>query len=136
MSTVIQPEGWAKPSGYSNGIVATGKMLFVAGQIGWNPRSATPAIPSTLGFVEQFDQALAERVRGGAGGRRQARAPRAADHLRHRQEGIPGRRSRRTGAAWKKHLGRHFPAVALVQVAALVDDFAKVEIEATAVLES
>ena len=58
MSTVIQPEGWAKPSGYSNGIVATGKMLYVAGQIGWNPKSAAPAIPATMGFVEQFDQAL------------------------------------------------------------------------------
>ena len=52
MSTVIQPEGWAKPIGYANGVVATGKTLFVGGQVGWNPRSATPEFPAT--FVEQF----------------------------------------------------------------------------------
>jgi enamine deaminase RidA (YjgF/YER057c/UK114 family) len=135
MSTVIQPEGWAKPSGYSNGIVATGKMLYVAGQIGWNPRAEKPAIPSTMGFVEQFEQALAnvcEVVRA-AGGRPES-IVRLTIYVTDKREYLGDLKS--TGAAWKKHLGRHFPAVALLQVAALVDDFAKVEIEATAVLES
>jgi len=135
MSTVIQPEGWAKPSGYSNGIVASGKLLFVAGTIGWNPKDATPAIPASMGFVEQFDQALlniCEVVRA-AGGKPEHLA-RLTIYVTDKKEYLGNLKA--TGAAWKKHLGRHFPAVALVQVAALVDDNAKVEIEATAVLES
>ena len=135
MSTVIQPEGWAKPSGYSNGIVATGKMLYVAGQIGWNPKSAAPAIPATMGFVEQFDQALGnvcEVVR--AAGGKPEHVVRLTIYVTDKKEYLGALKA--TGAAWKKHLGRHFPAVALLQVAALVDDNAKVEIEATAVLES
>lgn len=135
MSTVIQPEGWARPSGYSNGIVASGKLLFVAGQIGWNPRAASPAIPSTLGFVEQFDQALGNvcEVLRAAGGRPE-HVVRLTIYVTDKKEYLGELKA--CGAAWKKHLGRHYPAVALVQVAALVDDFAKVEIEATAVLES
>ena len=135
MSAVIQPEGWAKPSGYSNGIVATGKMLYVAGQIGWNPKSAAPAIPATMGFVEQFDQALGnvcEVVR--AAGGKPEHVVRLTIYVTDKKEYLGALKA--TGAAWKKHLGRHFPAVALLQVAALVDDNAKVEIEATAVLES
>jgi enamine deaminase RidA (YjgF/YER057c/UK114 family) len=135
MSTVIQPEGWAKPSGYSNGVVATGKVLYVAGQIGWNPRAEKPSIPSTMGFVGQFEQALAnvcEVVRA-AGGRAES-IVRLTIYVTDKREYLGDLKG--TGAAWKKHLGRHFPAVALLQVAALVEDFAKVEIEATAVLEN
>ena len=135
MSTVIQPEGWAKPSGYSNGIVATGKMLYVAGQIGWNPKSAAPAIPATMGFVEQFDQALGnvcEVVR--AAGGKPEHVVRLTIYVTDKKEYLGALKE--TGAAWKKHLGRHFPAVALLQISALVEDNAKVEIEATAVLES
>ena len=135
MSTVIQPEGWAKPSGYSNGIVASGKLLFVAGTIGWNPKDATPSIPPTMGFVEQFDQALlniCEVVRT-AGGKPE-HITRLTIYVTDKKEYLGNLKA--TGAAWKKHLGRHYPAVALLQIAALVDDNAKVEIEATAVLES
>jgi enamine deaminase RidA (YjgF/YER057c/UK114 family) len=135
MSTAIQPEGWAKPSGYSNGIVATGKVLYVAGQIGWNPKSAAPAIPPTMGFVEQFDQALGnvcEVVR--AAGGKPEHIVRLTIYVTDKKEYLGALKE--TGAAWKKHLGRHFPAVALLQISALVEDNAKVEIEATAVLES
>ena len=135
MSTPIQPEGWARPSGYSNGIVATGKVLYVAGQIGWNPKSAAPAISPTTSFVEQFDQALGnvcEVVR--AAGGKPEHVVRLTIYVTDKKEYLGDLKA--TGAAWKKHLGRHFPAVALLQVAALVDDNARVEIEATAVLES
>lgn len=135
MSTVIQPDGWARPSGFSNGIVATGKTLYVAGQIGWNPRSATPAIPPTATFVEQFDQALAnvcEVVR--AAGGRPDQIVRLTLYVTDKKDYLGELKA--CGAAWRKHLGRHYPAVALLQVAALVDDFARVEIEATAVLEN
>ncbi len=133
MSTVIQPEGWPKPSGFSNGIVASGKLLFVAGTIGWDPRAPTPTLPA--GFVEQFDQALlniCEVVRA-AGGKPEQIA-RLTIYVTDKKEYLGNLKA--IGAAWRKHLGRHYPAVALLQISALVEDAAKLEIEATAVLES
>ena len=133
MSTVIQPEGWVPPRGYANGIVATGKLLFIGGQIGWNPRSATPEFPST--FEGQFEQALANvcEVLRAAGGRPE-KLTRLTVYVTDKKEYSGSLKA--IGAAWKKHLGRHYPAMALMQVVALVEDLAKVEIEATAVLES
>jgi enamine deaminase RidA (YjgF/YER057c/UK114 family) len=133
MSTVIQPEGWAPPRGYSNGIVATGKTLFVGGMVGWNPRSATPEFPK--GFAAQFDQALANVVKvvKTAGGRPE-QLTRLTIYVTDKQAYLASLKE--CGAAWKKHVGRHYPAMALVQVVALVEDQALVEIEATAVLEA
>lgn len=133
MSTIIQPEGWAVPRGYSNGIVSTGKVLFIGGQVGWNPRSATPEFPAT--FEAQFEQALANvcEVLKAAGGRPE-HLTRLTIYVTDKKEYLGCLKA--LGAAWRKHLGRHYPAMALVQVVALVEDLAKVEIEATAVLES
>lgn len=133
MSTVIQPEGWAPPKGYSNGIVATGKVLFIGGQIGWNPKSVTPEFHAT--FAEQFEQALANicEVLRTAGGKPE-HLTRLTVYVTDKKEYLASLKL--LGAGWKKHLGRHYPAMALVQVVALVEDLAKVEIEATAVLES
>ena len=132
MSTVIQPEGWVPPRGYANGMVATGKLLFIGGQIGWNPRSSTPELPET--FEGQFEQALANvcEVLRAAGGRPE-QLTRLTVYVTDKREYLGSLKA--IGAAWKKHLGRHYPAMALVQVVALVEDLAKVEIEATAVLE-
>lgn len=133
MSTIIQPEGWAVPRGYSNGIVGTGKLLFIGGQVGWNPRSATPEFAAT--FEAQFEQALANvcEVLKAAGGRPE-HLTRLTIYVTDKKEYLGCLKA--LGAAWRKHLGRHYPAMALVQVVALVEDLAKVEIEATAVLES
>lgn len=133
MSQVIQPEGWAPPKGYSNGIVATGKMLFIAGQVGWNPRSAKEEFPPT--FAEQFDQALSNvcEVLKAAGGRPE-QLVRLTIYVTDKQTYLASLKA--CGAAWKRHVGKHYPAMALVQVAGLVEDGALVEIEATAVLES
>ena len=133
MSTVIQPQGWVKPSGFSNGIVATGKTLYIGGQVGWNPRSAPPQFGAS--FAEQFDQVLSNicEILAAAGGKPE-HLVRMTVYVTHKQEYLASLKA--IGAAWKKHLGRHYPAMALVQVAALVEDAAKVEIEATAVLES
>ena len=133
MSTFIQPEGWVPPKGYANGIVATGKVLFIGGQIGWNPRSATPEFPPT--FAGQFEQALSNiiEVLRAAGGKPE-QLTRFTVYVTDKKEYLASLKE--LGAAWKKHLGRHYPAMALVQVVALVEDLAKVEIEATAVLES
>ncbi len=132
MSRVIHPEGWAAPKGYSNGVVATGPVLFIGGQVGWNPRSATPEFPATFG--EQFDQALANvcEVLRAAGGKPE-QLTRLTIYVTDKQAYLASLKA--CGAAWKQHVGRHYPAMALVQVVALVEDQALVEIEATAVLE-
>jgi enamine deaminase RidA (YjgF/YER057c/UK114 family) len=134
MSTIIKPEGWAVPRGYANGVVATGKLLFVGGQIGWNPRSPTPEFPSTT-FEGQFEQALSNvcEVVKAAGGKPE-QITRLTIYVTDKKEYLASLKA--IGAAWKQHLGRHYPAMALVQVSALVEDLAKVEMEATAVLES
>jgi enamine deaminase RidA (YjgF/YER057c/UK114 family) len=131
--TVIQPEGWAKPKGYANGIVATGKVLFIGGMIGWDPTSDTAKFPSTT-FEGQFEQALSNvcEVLRTAGGKPE-NLTRLTVYVTDKKEYLASLKA--IGAAWKKHLGRHYPAMALVQVVALVEDLAKVEIEATAVLE-
>ncbi|MFT3706158.1 MAG: RidA family protein [Archangium sp.] len=132
MSNVIQPDGWAVPRGYSNGIAAQGKVLFVGGQIGWDPRSSTPKFPEG-GFAAQWDQAVAnviEVVRA-AGGKPEHIA-RLTIYVVDKKEYLASLKE--LGAIWRKHFGRHYPAMALVQVVALVEDLARVEIEATAVL--
>jgi enamine deaminase RidA (YjgF/YER057c/UK114 family) len=133
VSQIVQPEGWVTPKGYANGVVATGKVLFVGGMVGWNPRNAAPEFPAT--FSGQFDQALSNviEVVNAAGGKPEQIA-RMTVYVTDKKEYLASLKE--IGAAWKKHLGRHYPAMALVQVVALVEDLAKVEIEATAVLES
>ena len=131
MSCVIQPEGWVPPKGYSNGILASGRLVFTGGQIGWNPR-VTPA-EFSVSFAEQFEQALSnvcEVVRAAGG---------APEHLTRLTVYVTDKKEylatlKECGVAWRKLLGRHYPAMALVQVVALVEDWAMVEIEGTAVL--
>ena len=128
---IVQPEGWVRPRGYSNGIVGEGRMLFIAGQIGWDPRKETPTFPET--FAGQFDQALANviEVLKAAGG--------APENLTRMTVYVIDKREylasvREVGEAWRKHIGKHYPAMALVVVAGLLEDLARVEIEATAML--
>lgn len=129
--TSIQPEGWARPRGYSNGIVAEGRMLFVAGQVGWDPTKAEPTF--VQGFASQFGQALANvlAVVARAGGRAED-VVRMTVYVADRTHYLA--QLKEVGEQWKQHLGKHYPAMSLVQVAALLDDRALVEIEATAVL--
>jgi enamine deaminase RidA (YjgF/YER057c/UK114 family) len=131
VSTVIQPPGWARPLGYANGIVASGRLVFIAGQVGWDPTSAVPAFAD--GFVAQFDRALENvvTVLRAAGGE-PAHFTRMTVYVTDKREYLDALAE--VGAAWKKHVGKHYPAMALVQIAGLVDDRAKVEIEATAVI--
>jgi enamine deaminase RidA (YjgF/YER057c/UK114 family) len=131
MSDVIQPKGWAKPRGYANGIAASGRLVFIAGQVGWDPVNPVPTFPAT--FVEQFDLALGNvmAVLREAGGKPEHLA-RMTVYVTDKHEYIDALAE--VGAAWRKHVGKHYPAMALVQVAALLDDRAKVEIQADAVL--
>lgn len=130
--TIVQPDGWVPPKGYANGIVATGRMLFTGGVVGWDPTKLTPTFPET--FEAQFAQALSNvmAIVRTAGGRAEDLV-RMTVYVTDKKEYLASLKG--IGAAWKQHLGRHYPAMALVQVVALVEDAAKVEIEATAVLQ-
>jgi len=127
----INPESLGAPRGYSNGILAEagGRLLFVAGQIGWNQQQSLVSND----FADQFDQALANvmTVVVAAGGTAQNVA-RLVIYVVNKNE-YTGR-LREVGERYRAHMGRHFPAMALVEVKSLVDDGAKVEIEAIAVL--
>lgn len=125
----IQPEGWKRPKGYSNGIVAEGRILFVAGQVAWDEEER---FHSDV-FHEQWDRALANVLAvvraAGAGPEHIARMTiYVKDKHAYLQE------MEQVGASWKRHMGRSYPAMAMVQVADLVEDRALVEIEATCVL--
>jgi enamine deaminase RidA (YjgF/YER057c/UK114 family) len=129
--TPINPDSLGTPSGYSHGLVADvqGKLLFIAGQIAWDE---TQKIVSD-DFVEQFDRALANvvTVLSAAGGKPE-HIVRLVIYVTNKIE--YRERTREVGERYRKHLGKHFPAMVLVQVAGLLDDAAKVEIEGIAVL--
>jgi len=126
----LQPEGWLRPSGYSNGIQTQGRQVFIAGQVGWNPHSRK--IESTA-LVDQVAQALRNvlAVLAQASGRPEHIARMTwsltdrADYLDHLKE---------IGVAYREVMGKHFPAMTAVEVNALIESQAKVEIEATAVI--
>ena len=126
---VLQPEGWARPRGYANGIAAEGRTIFVAGQIGWNARGEFESDD----FVAQTRQALANIVAVLAeSGAKPEHLVRLTWYVTDKQEYVA--RLAEIGKAYREVIGRHFPTMALVQVTALVEDRAKVEIEATAVV--
>lgn len=126
---VLQPPGWAKPRGYANGIAASGRLVFVAGQIGWNAEGRF----ASGRLADQVRQALENivAVLAEAGGRPE-HLVRLTWYVTSRAEYLAEVGA--VGAAYREVLGRHFPAMSLVEVAALVEERAKVEIEATAVI--
>jgi enamine deaminase RidA (YjgF/YER057c/UK114 family) len=127
----VQPLGWARPRGYSNGIVAEGRVVFIAGQVGWDPKSAKPRFAKT--FAAQFDQALANvaAVLREAGGVPTDLA-RVTVYVTDKRAYLAA--LKQVGTSWRRHVGRHYPAMSLVVVRGLLEPAAKVEIEATAVL--
>jgi enamine deaminase RidA (YjgF/YER057c/UK114 family) len=130
MNEIFLPEGWAKPVGYANGIAATGRLVFVAGQIGWNPITGEF---ETDDFAAQTGQALrnvaAVLAAAGAG---PEHVVRMTWYVTDKAAYLASRRE--IGRAWREVMGRHYPAMAVVVVSALIEDRAKVEIEATAVV--
>jgi len=127
--TPINPESLFPPRGYNNGMRGSGEIVFVAGQVGWS-RSGSVVSDD---FVLQFGQALENvlDVVFAAGGRADSIA-RMTVYVTDKQEYL--RRARELGAAWRQRMGRHYPAMALVEVKGLLDDRAQVEIEATALV--
>jgi len=133
---ILQPPGWAKPRGFSNGIAARGTTVYVAGQVGWDPRQPTPdgrcAWPS-LEFAGQARQALQNivEVLAEAGGKPE-HLVRLTWYVLNRDEYVAAWPA--IGAAYRDIIGRHFPAMAALGVTALVEPEARLEIEATAVI--
>ena len=128
---VLQPDGWPRPSGYANGIAASGTMVFVSGMIGWDQRQQLVSDD----FVLQARQALQNIVDVlASGGAEPAHVVRMTWYVTDKAEYLAQRKA--LGAVYREIFGRHFPAMTAVQVAALMEDGAKVEIEATAVIPS
>lgn len=126
----LQPEGWASPRGYSNGMEAEGKIVVTAGQIGWNPRTGEFETDDFAAQVAQtFRNLRAVLAEGGA---RAEDVVRLTWYVTDRDAYLAS--TREIGAAYREVFGRHFPAMAVVIVAGLLDEGAKVEIEATAVV--
>ena len=126
---VLQPPGWPRPRGYANGVEAEGRLVFVAGMIGWD-ETGQFAADDLAGQVRQaLRNVLA--VLAEAGGRAEDIA-RMTWYVTDREEYLA--RAREIGEAYREVMGRHYPAMAVVQVVALVEEQARVEIEATAVV--
>jgi enamine deaminase RidA (YjgF/YER057c/UK114 family) len=126
---ILQPQGWPRPKGYSNGMMAQGRQIFVAGQVGWDSEGRF-ASPNLAGQVKKaLENILA--VLAEAGGKPE-HIVRLTWYVTSRDEyhaGLP-----EIGAAYRQVLGKHFPTMSVVQVVALMEKEAKVEIEATAVV--
>jgi enamine deaminase RidA (YjgF/YER057c/UK114 family) len=127
--TVLQPLGWAAPKGYANGVLASGRQVFVAGQIGWNAQCQF----ETDDLVTQVRQAL-ENVRAvlAEAGAKPEHICRMTWYLTDKHEYLA--RAREIGAVYREAIGSYTVAMSAVQVVALMEDRAKVEIEVTAVL--
>jgi enamine deaminase RidA (YjgF/YER057c/UK114 family) len=128
---ILNPAEWAKPKGYANGIAAEGRQVFVAGQIGWNAEATFDSDD----IADQTRQALRNIVRVLAeAGARPEHIVRLTWYVVDKRDYMA--RNADIGKAYREILGRHYPAMTLVQVASLLEDRAKVEIEATAVIPS
>lgn len=126
---LLNPKNWKPAKGYANGVVAQGRTIYLGGHIGWNGQQ----VFETDDFIGQVDQCLANIVavlaEAGAGPEHLVRL---TWYITDKREYLA--RLSEMGEVYRARLGRNFPAMAMVQVAALIEDRARVEIEATAVL--
>jgi enamine deaminase RidA (YjgF/YER057c/UK114 family) len=126
---IVQPEGWPRPRGYANGVVAEGRVLFISGQVAWNEREQFESDD----IVEQVRQALRNTVTMlKAGGAKPEHVARMTWYITDKREYMA--RGKEIGAVYREFMGTHYPSMSMVQVAALMEDRAKVEIETTAVI--
>lgn len=128
MRTLL-PEGWPRPKGYANGIEAEGRLIFVAGQIGWTPEGKFEATTLPAQFAQTLDNTLAVLREANAG----------PEHIARMTWYITDKRAylaalSEIGAIWREKMGKNYPAMAVVEVKALIEDQALIEIETTAVV--
>ena len=126
---ILQPPGWARAKGFSNGISCSGKLVFIAGQIGWSGQGVWEA----RDFAGQFRQAVKNiiSVLHEAGGKPE-HIVRLTWYVLDKKEYLGALGD--VGAAYRELMGKHYPTMAVVQVGGLVEDQARLEIEATAVI--
>jgi enamine deaminase RidA (YjgF/YER057c/UK114 family) len=129
MTQILQPPSWARAKGFSNGIVASGKLVFIAGQVGWTGQGEW----KEKSFAGQFRQTIKNilEVLAEANGKPE-HIVRMTWYVLDREEYLASLKE--VGAAYRELMGRHYPTMAVVQVSGLVEREAKLEIEATAVL--
>ncbi len=126
---ILQPAGWVPARGYANGIAANGRLVFVAGQIGWNAQQTFDSDD----FIAQTEQALRNVVTVLAeAGATPHHVARMTWYVTDKREYVA--RGKELGAVYRQVFGKHFPAMTAVEVSALIEDRAKVEIEVTAVV--
>jgi enamine deaminase RidA (YjgF/YER057c/UK114 family) len=128
MRTLL-PAGWPRPKGYSNGIEAEGRTVFVAGQIGWTPEGKFEAETLPAQLSQTLDNTLAVLREAKAG----------AEHVVRMTWYITDKRAylaslAEIGAIWRQKMGKNYPAMAVIEVKALIEDKALIEIETTAVV--
>jgi enamine deaminase RidA (YjgF/YER057c/UK114 family) len=126
---ILQPPGWPRPRGYSNGVAAEGRLVFVAGQIGWDARRRVVSDDLVDQLRQTLENTLAVLREAGAG---PEHVVRMTWYLTDRRAYLA--RAREIGEVYRALMGRHYPAMAVVEVKALLEDRAKIEIETTAVV--
>jgi enamine deaminase RidA (YjgF/YER057c/UK114 family) len=127
---ILQPAGWPRPKGYSNGISARGRMIFTAGVVGWDQNESFPEYTLHGQFAQALRNTLQILAEAGAGPQHIVRM---TCYVTDRHEYVNSRDE--IGAIWKELMGPNYPAMALVEVKGLLESAAKVEIETTAVVE-
>ena len=126
---ILQPPGWRRPGGYSNGVAAEGRLVFVAGLVGWDENGKFQSDDFIVQTAQALNNTVAVLAEAGAG---PEHVTRMTWYITDRQDYLA--RQRELGEVYREIMGRHFPAMAMVAVSALMDDRAKVEIETTAVV--
>ena len=126
---ILQPPGWPRPKGYSNGISAKGRMIFTGGIVGWDEHESFPEYRLHEQFARALRNTLAILAEDGAG---PEHVVRMTCYIIDRDEYLSQRDE--IGAAWREIMGRSYPAMALVEVQRLIESAAKIEIETTAVV--
>jgi enamine deaminase RidA (YjgF/YER057c/UK114 family) len=126
---VLLPRGWKPPIGYANGIAASGTLVFVAGQVGWDEQQ----VFQSKDIAAQFEQALKNIIAVlGEAGARPEHICRMTAYCCDKPAYLAARRE--LGAIWRRHMGRHYPAMSMIFVSDLLDSPGKIELEATAVI--
>ena len=126
---ILQPPGWPGPRGYANGVAAEGRLVFVAGQIGWDTTQTIVSVDLVDQLRKTLENTLAVLREAGAG---PEHVVRMTWYLTDRREYLA--RARELGETYRALMGHRYPAMAVVEVKALIEDRAKLEIETTAVV--
>ena len=126
---VLSPRGWKAPVGYANGVEASGRLVFVAGQVGWNAEQVFESEDITAQFDQALRNVLAVLAEAGA---RPEHICRMTAYCCDKPAYLAARRD--LGAVWKRLMGKHYPAMSMIFVSDLLDSPGKIELEATAVV--